>query len=65
MNREKLHLKISCKIVGTFTIDVKPRDLETVESWNEAVKCSGYVLLSEIKSELCNFSVCLLLPAIS
>jgi len=39
--------------------------LETVESWNEAVKCSGYVLLSEIKIEVCNFSVRLLLPAIS
>ena len=39
--------------------------LETVESWNEAVKCSGFVLLSEIKIEVCNFSVRLLLPAVS
>ena len=39
--------------------------VEAVESWNEAVKCSGYVLLSEIKIEVRNFSVRLLLPAVS
>jgi len=39
--------------------------LEIVESWYEAVKCPGCVLLSEIKIEVCNFSVRLLLPAIS
>jgi hypothetical protein len=65
INRKKLQLKTSCKIVGTFTIAVKQRDLETVKSWNETVKCSGNVLLSEIKTELCNFSVRLLFPAIS